>query len=65
MTWNRTPSTRNPVQKHNECPAINEVGFLSPGESGQTHPLNFARTCGFHDHINEFDAAFKGRIVIQ
>ena len=55
----------DPVQAHNDCPAINEVGFLSPGETGQTFPLSIARTCGFHDHTNEFNAAFKGRIVIQ
>jgi plastocyanin len=31
-----------------ECPEIDEVGFLTPGRSGQTAPLT--RTCDFHDH---------------
>lgn len=31
-----------------ECPEIDEVGFLTPGRSGQTAPLR--RTCDFHDH---------------
>jgi plastocyanin len=31
-----------------ECPEIDEVGFLTPGRTGQTAPLT--RTCDFHDH---------------
>ena len=55
----------DPVQTHTDCPVINDAGFLNPGQSRQTGVLSVARTCGFHDHTDEFNAAFKGRIVVQ
>jgi hypothetical protein len=55
----------DPVQVHTDCPAINDVGFLNPGERGSTGALYIKRTCGFHDHINENDPIFKGRIIIE
>jgi len=55
----------DPIQTHTDCPAINDVGFLNPGQSRATGTLNVARTCGFHDHTNELDATYKGRIIIQ
>ena len=55
----------DPVQVHTDCPAINDVGFLNPGESRATGALNFKRVCGFHDHTNENDPIFKGRIIVE
>ena len=55
----------DPIQTHTDCPAINDVGTLAPGQSRMTGTLGVARTCGFHDHTNEFDAAWKGRIIVQ
>lgn len=55
----------DPVQLHTDCPTINDVGFLNPGQSRSTGVLNVARVCGFHDHMNEFDPVFKGRIIVQ
>jgi plastocyanin len=55
----------DPIQTHTDCPAINDVGFLNPGQRGSTAALTVKRTCGFHDHINENDATWKGRIVIE
>jgi len=55
----------DPVQTHSDCPGINQVGLLGPGESRLTGTLNLARTCGFHDHNDEFNLALKGRIVVQ
>ena len=40
----------DPHPEHTDCPEINQVGFLSPGQSRQTGNLNTVRTCGFHDH---------------
>ena len=54
----------DPYQTHSDCPGINNVGFLSPGESRETGALNLARVCGFHDHNDEFDATLQGRIVV-
>lgn len=55
----------DPLQVHTDCPAINDVGTLSPGQSRSTGVLSAVRTCGFHDHTNEFDDRWKGRIVVQ
>jgi plastocyanin len=55
----------DPVQVHTDCPAINDVGTLAPGQSRTTGELTATRTCGFHDHTNEFDNTWKGRIIVQ
>jgi hypothetical protein len=55
----------DPIQVHTDCPAINDVGFLNPGQRGTTGVLDVRRTCGFHDHTNENEPIFKGRIVIE
>jgi plastocyanin len=50
---------------HLECPAINSVGLLNPGQSRETGNLVVIRTCGFHDHENPDVNSLKGRIVIR
>src|SRR3954451_14423359 len=55
----------DPVPTHSDCPPINAVGFLSPGESRETTSMHLPRTCGFHDHNNESDPTLKGRIIVQ
>jgi hypothetical protein len=55
----------DPHPIHTECPAINQVGGLRPGETGQTGALNTARRCGFHDHGRGEDPRFMGTIIVQ
>lgn len=55
----------NPHPEHTDCPEINQVGFLNPGQSRQTGNLNTVRTCGFHDHENDANANLQGTITIQ
>ena len=55
----------DPITTHTDCPAINDVGTLTPGQKRSTATLDVARTCGFHDHTDENNPAFKGTIVIQ
>lgn len=55
----------DPITTHTDCPAINDVGTLAPGQNRLTGPLTVARTCGFHDHMNELDNTWKGRIIVQ
>ena len=55
----------DPVTLHSDCPPINEVGTLAPGRRRTTGRLDNIRTCGFHDHNNESDPTWKGRIVVQ
>jgi plastocyanin len=45
-----------------QCPEIDEVGFLTPGRSGQTAPL--MRTCDFHDH-SFHSPIYVGRINVR
>lgn len=49
---------------HDDCPAINSVGNLAPGESRMTGSLNTVRICGFHDHRNPDDQRFRGQINV-
>ncbi len=55
----------DPHPDHTECPEINQVGFLTPGQSRQTGNLNTARTCGYHDHNQPTNSALMGSIQIQ
>ena len=55
----------DPVDVHNQCPPINMVGVLQPGESRNTGTLNLSGTCSFHDHLNKTSAAWRGRIVVK
>jgi plastocyanin len=57
--------TSDPHPDHTDCPAINEVGLLQPGQSQQTGNLVFAGTCGFHDHDQPFNDLLQGTIVIR
>jgi hypothetical protein len=54
----------DPPHIHTDCPEVMEVGFLTPGQAKFTPPLNVARTCGFHDHIQENNPDLRGRIII-
>jgi hypothetical protein len=55
----------NPHPEHTDCPAINDVGVLVPGQRRQTGNLNVARTCGYHDHDDPENSRWKGSILIQ
>ena len=55
----------DPHPEHTDCPEINQVGNLEPGQSRQTGNLNIARRCGFHDHLNDAMASLRGSITIQ
>lgn len=55
----------NPHPEHTDCPEINQVGFLNPGQSRQTGNLNVARTCGYHDHNRDMLESLQGTITIQ
>jgi plastocyanin len=55
----------DPHPDHTDCPELNQVGHLEPGQSRQSGNLNIARACGFHDHINFQITALQGTITIQ
>ena len=55
----------NPHPAHTDCPALNQVGFLQPNQTGTSGNLITARTCGFHDHNRDTDTSLQGTVVIQ
>ena len=50
---------------HLECPEINQVGVLRPGERRETGNLVAVRTCGIHDHDDALNRDLHGRIVVR
>jgi plastocyanin len=55
----------DPHPAHTDCPQMNAVSSISPGQTKLTNAFPTARTCGFHDHLSPDIAALTGRIVIQ
>ncbi len=49
---------------HTECLAINQVGYLRPGETRETGNFVRPETCSFHDHINPINATLNGSIIV-
>jgi plastocyanin len=57
----------DPHPEHTDCPPINDVGLLQPGQSRETGNMNTIRTCGFHDHDDPPPGGNKwtGKITIH
>jgi hypothetical protein len=55
----------DPHPEHTDCPELNAIGFLNPGQSRQSNNLNIARRCGLHDHGAPDVASLKATITIQ
>jgi hypothetical protein len=55
----------NPLTTHADCPPINDVGVLVPGQSKSTGALTTARTCTYHDTFSEGGQLLMGTIVVR
>lgn len=55
----------NPIDTHADCPPINEVGLLVPGQTKSTGRLSEARTCAYHDELSEATQLLTGSITIR
>ena len=55
----------DPHPEHTQCPEMNQIGFLSAGQSRTSGNFNTARTCGFHDHNLPDNTGLQGRVIIQ
>jgi plastocyanin len=55
----------DPHPVHNDCPPLNRVGNLEPGQRMETGALTAARSCGYHDLLRDGDARWRGTIVVQ
>jgi plastocyanin len=63
---NRTHDMESdPHPEHTDCPAINQVGFMTPGQTKQTGNMNVVRSCGFHDHDQSDNRSLQGTIITQ
>jgi plastocyanin len=54
----------DPHPSHQDCPPMDQVGFLAAGQSRTSGNFNTVRTCGFHDHNLPGDTGLQGRITI-
>lgn len=54
----------NPHLVHTDCPSINRVGVLNPGENRMTDPFTTEKVCGYHDHMNPDTAGLGGIIRV-
>jgi hypothetical protein len=57
--------TSDPHPDHRDCPELNAIGFLNPGQTRSSNNLNTPRRCGMHDHGRPDNAALKATITIQ
>jgi plastocyanin len=55
----------DPHPEHTDCPELDQVGYLAPGQNRQSGNLNIVRSCGFHDHGLPLVTSLQGTIVIQ
>ena len=61
----RHQMSSDPHPEHTDCPAINQVGLLTQGQSRETGNLVATGTCDVHDHENPDNRSLRGRIVIR
>ena len=54
----------DPHPSHQDCPPMDQVGFLAAGQSRTSGNFNTVRTCGFHDHNLPGNTGLQGRITI-
>jgi plastocyanin len=55
-------SDPNPL--HSDCPSINAIATIAPGQTRQTGSFDTRRTCGYHDHMNPSETALQGALMI-
>ena len=55
----------DPHPSHEDCPELNQIGLLQPGQSRTSGNLVEARVCGMHDHLRPLVASLQLRITIR
>lgn len=55
----------DPHPEHSDCPEMDQVGVLAPGQRRESGNFVAVRTCGLHDHDDPNNPALRGRIVIR
>ena len=55
----------DPYPDDTDCPELNQVGILNPGESRESAPLMVVRTCRFHDDQLPLAESLQGSIIVR
>jgi hypothetical protein len=55
----------DPHPFHEDCPPLNDIGLLAPGQQRTSGNLVDTRVCGMHDHIRPLDTSFWLRLTIK
>jgi len=55
----------DPHPDHTDCPVLNQVGLVKPGEQRETGNFVVVRTCGYHDHEMPTVQSLQGTIVTK
>jgi plastocyanin len=55
----------DPHPEHTNCPSINALGTLQPGQTRLTNAFSTSASCGFHDHGDPNNQNLQGRITVQ
>jgi plastocyanin len=54
-----------PIPTYTDCPAINQVNRLEPGQRTDTGAFTNVRSCGFLDLLRTDDTRFQGTVVVR
>jgi hypothetical protein len=55
----------DPHPSHEDCPELNLIGMLQPGQARTSGNLVEARACGMHDHIRPLVTTLQLRVTIR
>jgi plastocyanin len=55
----------DPHPDHTDCPFLNQVGLLQPGQQRETGNSVVVRTCGYHDHEDPTNTLWQGAIITR
>jgi hypothetical protein len=55
----------DPHPAHTNCPAINALGVVGPGQTKLTNSFAATGSCGYHDHQDPSNGNLQGTITIR
>jgi hypothetical protein len=55
----------DPHPFHEDCPPLNDIGYLNPGQQRTSGNLVEARVCGMHDHLRPLATSLQLRLTIK
>ena len=55
----------DPHPAHTDCPGLNAIDLLNPGQSKVSNNMDNVRVCTYHDEQRDTDARYRGTIRVQ